>query len=103
MHDLTTEQIRDRLARIARPDWCGCESLNPIPPLDSPEALGVVEGMLPEGWAWDRIEFWQDVLEVEAWACHPEKICVVGRSPTETIARSLAVIAAHEAEGARPC
>lgn len=121
MPDLTNDQIRDRLAEIKgwrktgsgrwkHPDHKipGIASgsgrkHHPIPPLDSPEALGVVAGMLPEGWAWDRIDFHPESHEVLVWVWMGKSIrSRDGCGPTETIARALAVIAAHEAEGARP-
>lgn len=131
MPDLTNEQIRDRLAKIAgwrclrkpveetptsrgetgrwrqHDDGKGRSTeqcFHPIPPLDSPEALGVVAGMLPEGWTWDRIDFHPECNDVLVWVWMGKSIrSRERRGPTETIARALAVIAAHEAEGGKPC
>lgn len=83
---------------------------HPIPPLDSPDALGVVAGMMPTGYAWivssareERGE-WTWSAAAHRWSSNNGSgesfdLCY---GPTETIARArlfLKVLAATRKEG----
>lgn len=113
-HDIdamTPEQLRDTLAEArgwqrSGQDWVHpekglqCAGVNPIPPLDSHEALGVVAGMMPREWktliSWTGIPTRSFCCWVvcahrqDAKALDCSQINASG--PTETIARARLVL-----------
>lgn len=117
---MTTEQLRDALAvaagwfrglKFATPtgvsvktgswgkkinEWqIDCQSEHPIPPLDSPEALGVVAGMIPGMYCLAVYQMrvpsrdvWQAVL-LQPFSDAP---VLSADGPTETVARARLVL-----------
>lgn len=123
--EMTSEQLRDALAVAAgwKPSsvngWVrltenGLEgNRSPIPPLDSPDALGVVAGMMPSGvyFQVNRRIGSESVSSNKEWCCislRPSSLDLgyqydtMSFGPTETIARGklvLKVLSATRKEG----